>query len=121
MPGARTCAQDLYAVWAAPWLALAYSRLRGRRGRKAVEAEEDQAGEADMARLLAREGGGEDGAKAPPPAQRPPASRRAMHLLVAVFPILLGTARYFAPKSSYPVMARPLCLDAPVDGAQAGK
>ena len=61
MPGARTCAQDLYAVWAAPWLALAYSRLRGRRGRKAVEAEEDQAGEADMARLLAREGGGEEG------------------------------------------------------------
>ncbi|EOD09305.1 hypothetical protein EMIHUDRAFT_452901 [Emiliania huxleyi CCMP1516] len=66
-----------------------------------------------MARLLAREGGGEDGAKAPPPAQRPPASRRAMHLLVAVFPILLGTARYFAPKSSYPVASFPsFCVSA---------
>ena len=115
-------------MWAAPWIALACSRLRGlmrgRGGRETVATENQAEGdvaqpeiqprysrdtaEADVAQLLLQaEGGGEESRSpaAPPVAQRPPASRngRALHLLLALYPILLGTARAYAHKSSYPV------------------
>ena len=93
-------------MWAAPGLALAYSRLRDR-GRSAKD--QDRA-EADVTQPLAQaEGGGgreqSYSTTAPPLAQRSPASRkdRAMHFLVAAWPILLGTARLYAPVDSYPV------------------
>ena len=106
-------------------LALAYSRLRGlMRGRGGRETATENQAEADVAQpeiqprysrdtaevdvaqpLLRAEGGGEESrsSAAPPLAQRPPAKGRALHLLLALYPILLGTARAYAHKSSYPV------------------
>ena len=98
-------------MWAAPWLALAYSRLRdGGRSEAAPAKDQDRAAEADVTHSLTQaEGGGcrEQSYRttAPPLAQRSPASRkdRTMHFLVAALPILLGTARLYAPEDAYPV------------------
>ena len=97
---------------------LACSRLRRRLecGSTAMAVEE-RAVEADVSQPLAQaECGGEvpesRSSAVPPFAQRSPACRkdRAMHFLVAAWPILLGTARFYAPKYSYPVRVEPAPL-----------
>lgn len=102
-----TVCQDLYVVWAAPWLVLAYSRLRGR-GRSEAVAAKTGVAEANAADdelpLVDR-----DETAAPKPHKEsrgpagPPLIDRAMHLLVALLPILLGTVRWYASVDAYPV------------------
>ena len=99
--------QDLYVVWAAPWLVLAYSRLRGR-GRSEAVAAKTRVAEANAADdELPLVDGDETAAPKPHKESRgpagPPLIDRAMHLLVALLPILLGTVRWYAPVDAYPV------------------
>ena len=89
-------------MWAAPWLVLAYSRLSEAVAAKTGVAEANAAD--DELPLVDR-----DETAAPKPHKEsrgpagPPLIDRAMHLLVALLPILLGTVRWYASVDAYPV------------------